>query len=313
MLRTEKHIGYREEEEEEEEMSGGGKRRGGRRRGQAHGDETTAYGAPSSGGSVVPGGGPVGGAADAGHGVDLGEGVDLEGGAAHDALAVHPRHRLQPVHRVLEALEPPLAVEHAPHRERRVRLAAPSLHDLPLVADHHRPIRRDPPIQRHLPIRTQGGEDGAGLVVEDDEGEGAGEILDDLVGGVGAAVAEGAVGLDDEQRLVGGAAAQPVLPDQAAQVVQPPHEHAVDVIQPTEHPLVAREAIAGVAGDAGEGGAAAEGGGEGLDGVEGVEVPEDLVGVLGLRRAAPRAVQLRRRVRHLLLEYGQHFLLPLAS
>jgi len=281
---------------------------------------------------ILPGGGPVGGAADAGHGVDLGEGVDLEGGAAHGALAVDAWHGLEPVHGVLEALEPSLAVEHAASRERRVRLAAPALDHVAVVADDRGPVRRQAPVQRHaVAVPAQRGEHGAGAVVEDDEGEGAREVLDDLVGRVRPAVAERAVGLDDQQRLVGGPPAQAVLPDEAAQVVEATQEDAVDVVQAAEHPRVGAGAGAGGGGgadagergaaaegggdgvggaDAGERGAAAEGGGDGVGGVRGVEVAQDLVGVPGLvgRRAAAGAVELLRRVRHLLLEDGQHIL-----
>jgi hypothetical protein len=68
-----------------------------------------------------------------------------------------------------------------------------------------------------------------------------------------------------------------------------------------------------VGSDAGERGASSEGHGEGVGGVRGVEVPQDLVGVPGLGGAGPGAVQLRRRVRHLLLEDGKHFLRVIAA
>jgi hypothetical protein len=256
----------------------------------------------------VPGG-PVGGAANTGHGVDLGEGVDLEGGAAHGALAVDARHGLEPVHGVLEALEPSVAVEHASRGEGRVGLAAAALDQVPVVADDGGAVGRDAPVERHRHRHSpgvggaEGGEDGAGAAVEDDEGEGAGEVLDDLVGRVGPAVAQRAVGLDDQHRLVGGAAAQAVLADEAAEVVEAAQEDAVDVVQAAEHPLVG--AGGGGGADAGERGAAAEGGGEGGGRVRGVEVAQDLVGLAG-RRAGAGAVELLRRVRHLLLEDGQH-------
>nr|ADT92200.1 hypothetical protein [Zea mays] len=58
------------------------------------------------------------------------------------------------------------------------------------------------------------------------------------VGLAAAALDQRAVGLDDQHRLVGGAAAQAVLADEAAEVVEAAQEDAVDVVQAAEHPLV---------------------------------------------------------------------------
>lgn len=73
-------------------------------------------------------------------------------------------------------------------------------------------------------------------------------------------VAQGAVDLDDEQRLVGGPAAEA----EGTEVVDPTEEDAVDVVE---------------AGGAGERAAANEGGGDGVAGVCGGEIAQDLVGI----------------------------------
>lgn len=85
------------------------------------------------------------------------------------------------------------------------------------------------------PRPYQCGEDGAGLVVVDDEGEAAAEVLDDLVRRVRPAVAKSPVGLDDEEGFVGGLA-QSVLLYQSTEVVKAPEEEAVDVVETTEQP-----------------------------------------------------------------------------
>jgi hypothetical protein len=81
------------------------------------------------------------------------------------------------IHGVLEALEVGLAMEHASHGEERVRLAAPELDHVVVLADHRGAVRRHAPEERRAAIGAERGEHDAGLIVEDDEGEGAGQVL----------------------------------------------------------------------------------------------------------------------------------------
>lgn len=70
-------------------------------------------------------------------------------------------------------------------------------------------------------------------MIVDYEGEASFELLENLMSWHGAAVAQGSVRLDHEQRLVP-ALHHPVLLVQMAQILQIPHEIAVHVIHAGE-------------------------------------------------------------------------------
>lgn len=81
----------------------------------------------------------------------------------------------------------------------------------------------------------RGDEDGGGGLVEEHEGEAAGEVGEHEAGGVRRPVPQRPVGLDHQHRLVG-ALRQPVLLPEAPQVGQQPLEQAVDLVLRREQP-----------------------------------------------------------------------------
>lgn len=71
-----------------------------------HDHESWSMGSPS---------GAVHVAANARHGRHSGVSIDLKVGSTNDSLTVHPRHRLHLASWMFKALQPPLAVKHAPY------------------------------------------------------------------------------------------------------------------------------------------------------------------------------------------------------